>query len=389
MGSPPRKRVAFLLGLTAFATTLLLVRNIPGDKSCKDFRQLYAAAYMMRTGQGSTIYDADAQRRTQRDVVSGSGCYIPFIRPAYEALLFAPLSLLPYRAAYVSLLCLNLVLLVVFVAVMSRGSPWDGALAAGIVLSFLPVSIALFAGQDSVLLTLILAASCVLLDRQRPLAAGAVAGLGLFKLQLTIPILLLFLAWRRWRFCAGFALSGLLIALISIPVAGVHQFASYMHLVQQVSSNKGLAVPLMPNLHGLLLGTMGWIPPAATVAADLAVACLLAIFLPRLRGAHALMLAIPAAAFCSHYLFNHDLTPVLLPIIAMMTMPESGVLARCSALFLLLAPTVLLTHSSFVAIPLGLFLLALAHTLSRCRQQLAVPVEVGSIESTIRACPAR
>src|SRR4029077_12419790 len=36
---------------------------------------------------------------------------LPFVRPAYQALLFLPFSLLPYRNAYLAFLAVNLVLL--------------------------------------------------------------------------------------------------------------------------------------------------------------------------------------------------------------------------------------------------------------------------------------
>src|SRR5207244_13270755 len=73
--------------------------------------------------------------------------------------------------------------------------------------TFLPVNVALMQGQDSILLLVLLAAAFVALHRGRGFAAGTLVGLGLFKLQIVIPIAILFFAWRRWRFSAGFALS--------------------------------------------------------------------------------------------------------------------------------------------------------------------------------------
>src|ERR1035437_4232968 len=54
-----------------------------------DFRQLYTAGYMVRTGHSRELYDFAAQKRFQDATVSREQVALPFIRPAYQALLFA------------------------------------------------------------------------------------------------------------------------------------------------------------------------------------------------------------------------------------------------------------------------------------------------------------
>jgi hypothetical protein len=363
--SPLHKlRTTLLLGLIPFAvlTIVLLIRALPGDETGRDFRQLYAAGCMVRTGQASRLYNMEVQRSVQQKVASaGSGGYIPFIRPAYETILLVPFSLLPYRTAYFCFLGLNVLLLGVTITMLSSGSVWSLVQVSSIVFCFMPVSITLFAGQDSVLLAVILAASCKALDRRRPLLAGVTAGLALFKFQLMIPIFLLFLVWKRWKFCYGFALSALGLGLVSISVIGVHQVGSYIRLLHEVDRTMTLGVPLMANLRGLLAGSMGGISEKTVIAADVGLGLLLAIFLFRLQDRrNALLLAIPAAVLCCYYLFSHDLTLLLLPIVSVMTARQATNLAWWSALLLLLAPTALMTHSSWVAVPLGFFLLEFA-----------------------------
>ena len=77
-----------------------------------DFRNLYAAGYMVRVGHGHEIYDYAAQKMFQDGLVSREEIAIPFIRPAYQALLFAPFSFLPFRQAYFAFLSFNLAILV-------------------------------------------------------------------------------------------------------------------------------------------------------------------------------------------------------------------------------------------------------------------------------------
>src|SRR5213080_1241574 len=65
-----------------------------------DFRQLYIAGYLVRTGHRTQLYDYAAQTYFQNTLVSNDERALPFIRPAYQALMFVPFSLLPYRTAY-------------------------------------------------------------------------------------------------------------------------------------------------------------------------------------------------------------------------------------------------------------------------------------------------
>jgi len=83
------------------------------------------------------------------------------------------------------------------------------------------------AGQDSILLLALLAAAFACLNRRRDLGAGLLTGLGLFKFQIIIPMALLFLVWRRWRFCLGFASSSLVAGAVSVGLVGLEQSERY------------------------------------------------------------------------------------------------------------------------------------------------------------------
>ena len=77
-----------LLGWITFLPSALLHGHA-------DFRQLYAAGYMVRTGHARELYDIRAQQQFQDVLVGNDERALPFIRPAYQALLFVPFSLLP------------------------------------------------------------------------------------------------------------------------------------------------------------------------------------------------------------------------------------------------------------------------------------------------------
>src|SRR5712691_4818469 len=76
-----------------------------------DFRQLYTAGFMVRSGYARQLYDYDSQHRFQNALVSPADIALPFNHLSYETLLFAPFSLLPFRSAYFALLATNLALL--------------------------------------------------------------------------------------------------------------------------------------------------------------------------------------------------------------------------------------------------------------------------------------
>jgi hypothetical protein len=289
-----------------------------------DFRNMYAAGYMVRSGHGHEIYDYAAQKTFQDAVVSREEVALPFIRPAYQALLFAPFSFLPFREAYVAFLSFNLAILVLcfrllrpYMNNLERVWPY----LPGAMFLFLPIAIALMQGQDSIILLALLAAALVCLREGREYLAGALVALGLFKFQLVIPIAVLFLAWRRWRFSAGFACSAAMLAAVSVTIAGLKPTVDYFHSMIRMGASHGLAsgLPLtvehMANLHGAVAGILGqssFVLPL-TIVGSAAVMIFAASRRP--RGTDALVLAIPVSALVSYYLFVHDMSILLIPIV--------------------------------------------------------------------------
>src|SRR6266567_1149229 len=149
-----------ILGIQLLAWLVILPAALGGHA---DFRQLYAAGYMVRTGHAKELYDYNAQLQFQNQAVSPAAVPLPFIRPACYALLFVPFSLMSYRSAYFAFLCLSLILLWVSYWILR---PWLRNLARAwswlpplIFVSFFPVTAALTQGQDSILLLALLAAA--------------------------------------------------------------------------------------------------------------------------------------------------------------------------------------------------------------------------------------
>jgi hypothetical protein len=234
-----------------------------------DFRTQYAAGYMVRTGHARQLYDYDETRQIQNEVVSQSDKALPFIHLAYEALLYVPFSLFTYETAYFLFFGINVFFLVwaffLLRPYLSGFAEIWRLLPAAIFLCFLPVTMTLLEGQNSILLLVLMIAVMARLDRGEDQWAGLLLGLASVKFQYVIPIALLFLIWRRWRFLAGFAVSSALVVMISVWLTGIGGFLAYLRLLGSMSArfssqngmHLGIRPELMPNLRGLMYAMSG------------------------------------------------------------------------------------------------------------------------------------
>lgn len=299
-----------------------------------DFRQIYSSAYMVRTGHGSQLYDYNVQKEYQDRLVTRRNVALPYIRPAYEAFIFAPLTRFSFRTAYFIFLGLNITLLGVCLALLwpwvqnlRMMYPW---LPFALLFGFYPMSGAFLQGQDSVLLLTLLIGSFALLTKQHSFPAGVVAALGLFKFQILVPLALLFLIWRRWRFLLGFGVSGAVLAVFSVWVAGIAGTKSYVAYLSSVANLKSdspqnpFLWQMMANVHGLVFGLSGDHVSRLSQEIVILVLCLAIFLWTARRGlrshdeASLLLLALPCAILVGHYAFMHDLNLLLLPIVVLL-----------------------------------------------------------------------
>ena len=189
------------------------------------FGRLYTAGYIVRMHQSDNLSDYATNRRFQNELVNRDNRTEIRDVSTYEALIFAPFSFLNYRAAYIMFFVTNIGLLALSIWTLrpfleKLEAIWHW-LPAAVFVCFLPVTVALIEGQDSILLLSLTLASAVSFYRDRYVRAGVFLGLALLKLQFALPVALLFLLWRRWRFVAGFVTSAIMIATISGLIAGV------------------------------------------------------------------------------------------------------------------------------------------------------------------------
>lgn len=310
--------------LRLFLTALLIFQivTVAGHFSIAlagkvDFRTFYAAAHMVNSGH---LYDYQAELSAQSTLVSPNRYALPFMFPPYAALLFAPFAWVSYKVAYWIFFALNLGFCVASVAVMrpycqNLRARWTLA-AALLFLSFMPLGRALQYGQVSLFLLLLYCACFAAVQSERPYLAGILLSLALIKFQIALPVVLLFLIWRQWRFVAGFVSGAAALTLISIPITGLKGLFAYLHSLASMASQTGNETKFamfsaqMPDLYGffhtLSPGPLGYV---------LTIVCSLAVIVWAATRKPSLPLALLAGLLVASHLYLYDLTLLLLPIV--------------------------------------------------------------------------
>lgn len=343
-----------------------------GLRGIADFRQLYTGGYMLRTGHAKELCNYDAQKRFEEALVPINVDFmLPINHLPFEELLFVPLSLFSYRTAYWMFLALNGTLLAVCirllrsnVTVLSDRWKWFPAL---LLAAFYPISRAAVQGQDSIILLTLLAGALWSVDHDRDLTAGLLVGMGVFKFQVVIPIALLFLLWRRWRFCAGFAVSGGAAALMSLWLVGFHGARQYtdtlLGMSVRLSSRAdmlhyGTIPTAMFNLRGLASALLGGTLSRFSVLFVI-FACSVAVLVVTARQRPSLPLAIIASSLVSYHFLCHDASILIIPLSAALC--SRSVWNGAAAALLLIIPiaAVIPQYGYLAVIPLlALFVLS-------------------------------
>jgi hypothetical protein len=204
---------------------------------------------------------------------------------------------------------------------------------AALFFTFIPISVALMQGQDSIILLLLITATYGAVRRDRQGVGGFLLGLGLFKFQIVVPIAILFLLWRRWRFVVGFLVSALAALAASVAVVGRDGLVTYFHYLLLISSQSNqfasaVYPSTMANLRGLFFALGISVP--FLVIASLAVLAMAARMRPSLE------VAIVTACLISYHLNVHDMSILIVP--ALTSLDQE----RAQGWLLILAPILIL-----------------------------------------------
>jgi len=289
-------------GLSVLAGCVFVPQALTGNA---DFRQLYGGAYMVRTGLQHQLYDLELQQEIESRVISPSPQALPANHPAYEYALLAPLTVVSYKPAYWIWLLINITVAIVCAKKLARVlDPW---LAACLTAGFVPVACALLQGQDTIwmLLIFLLAWSAA-----SDLKTGAFLGLGAFRFHVLIPVLLVYLLWKKWEVVKGILLTAVPAAVASVALVGVNGTLKY---VKEASSSTEVRNGPLANAYGLCQALLGHTWLALVVAFLVAILALWCASRRKMPSVATAALVVPLA---TSHLQPHDLVVLLIPIAA-------------------------------------------------------------------------
>lgn len=349
---------------TVLAVVLLfgvvLATAIKGRPEGADFGALYTGALMVRQGKAARLYDLSAQTRIQEALFKRKGLLL-YAYPPLVAALFAPVTLFSYRVAYVVWGGINVVLWALFVSLRRKIGMKPGMSGDLFILSFLfcPFWVALIEGQVSIFMLMVFALTFVRLRRSADYSSGLILGLGLLKFQDVLPLAVIFLLRRKWKFMAGLLTTGTILGFVSVAIVGAGGARSYVALLTDIVThpNRALYATVrssnMPTIGALVTALLprtpggSWIPVATTLALSGALIFFLARSWNKVDGQGGqtslkLMFgaALSASLLISPHVNIHDLTAMLLAVALAISAPQWQGRSRCRTV-LTVAATVL------------------------------------------------
>jgi hypothetical protein len=349
------------------AALILLGALAMQSGSATDFVSYYVAGKTLLK-QPHDLYSIGLQMEEQARAVANDK-FLPWAHPATEALIFAPLSLLPYRIAFTVWAAINLMLLGL-VGYLLKGyvAELEGPKRYALLgIAFWPILAGLSQGQDHILILLAYVLAFLNLKKGNEVAAGCFLGLGLIRFQLTLPLLLFFLVVRRWKVIGGAALVVVLIAATSFAIVGRGLLAKYLFVCRYlVGLHDPHTVDHMPTVRGLLTMMFPGSPHLIIATAVLSLVILawgLLIWTrwswePASRSFDLLFaLAVVISLAIDYHAFIYEMAAIVLPsLLVLRQIPRSAML-----LWLIAAATFLITFAGrglfCILVP---FLLALA-----------------------------
>ena len=226
-----------------------------------DLLPSYAAGQVVREGRAREMYDRPALTAVEQKIIQKAnldidGRFGPWLNPPFYAWAFVPLSALPYRTAAAIFLVFNLMIFSLSLWLLSRilvvhptaascaatkHEPIDWrtlALVPILILIPLPFWQVMGHQQNTFISLLLLVGTVICWRGNKPVTAGAIAGLLFFKPQLGAVLACVLIADVGWRALVGLGITGvalLLITLITMPGClsdYLHRLPPMLHWLQ-------------------------------------------------------------------------------------------------------------------------------------------------------------
>ena len=292
-----------------------------------DFISFYTGSTIVRTGEGSRLYDSELQQTRQAELLRAESApaksrFLPFINPPHAAPFFIPLSYFSFKSAAFIFLAFNCLIAVwVFRRLWQLAEGWTQSARILLVTTILGTEVFWY-GLATRTITLIIFAC--LIEYYRLLKNGRDAGAAVWLVAATIKPQLILLpgfvsvVLRRWRLVLIAVSLGLLMALCVSVGFGFQIWPDYLRLLREVSLNGeayGASPLLMNNLRMLLYRTVPSVAVVPLVYAGLLAGMVVTILLWRSVRAFELKFALTIllGLFLAPHLNYQDTLLVFLP----------------------------------------------------------------------------
>jgi hypothetical protein len=227
-------RLALAVTVAVLAATLLLQLGTCAAK-WYDFGHFYATGMMVRGGATPRLYDQNLQTEYQERTLHRPGV-LPFISPPFVALAFVPLTFLSYGQAYLFFGLLNIVVWVWFALRTRHFSGLPPFRHLAVCFAAFPLWRALNLGQLAFIMLVLVTLCYVSLRETHEFRAGVWAGLLLFRFQLVLPLLIVWLLRRRWRSLAGMVLPAIGYFAVSFTMLGRTGIVNYIRMLSTINN---------------------------------------------------------------------------------------------------------------------------------------------------------
>jgi hypothetical protein len=260
--------------------------NSAGVPIAGDFIAFQAAGRLVLSGHAAQLYDHAAISAVQDGLLGGRipNFYDAYRNPPFYALVYAPLApldLLPAAAIWcvVGLLCLALALHLLLSETPWLRSRWRGLLV--LVFSFAPVYFGLIDGENALVSLLLFALIYRSFARGSDAGLGVCSALGLFKPQLFFVFPLIFLATCRWKALAWYALTAVVLFVVSLALVGPDGMQAWIRILLEPEGGNATANGWRMASAKAFFDSL--LPSLATLSLALYVACAAALLAALVR----------------------------------------------------------------------------------------------------------
>ena len=306
----------------------------PGRLLWPDFLSFYTAGSFVLDGRIESLYDVEAQRAFQRDLVAPqvlAGVNL-YLNPPFAALFYAPFAALPFVPALLLWWALGLGALALALDLLRRElapeAPPPLMRLLGAAFLFLPTLFWIMYAQSSAFSLALLTGAFVCLRRGRDLLGGLVLGCLAYKPQLALALCCVLLVKGRVRALLGGAASVCVWVALGIAVSP-EATLGYLELSPELADlmrREGYPIWGLSSFYGFGVLLFDGLWPAATVpvAFALSVAALFALafgwrrveWRPGSEGWDLMMAGtLTWGLLVSPHLYHYDLLLLLLPLL--------------------------------------------------------------------------